>query len=65
MAVSTLTQKNQMAFSIISRRVDKKNLRVKKFKLKTKKAFIKRFKLVSNPDPVVTIINNIRSIFSN
>ena len=56
-----------MAFSIISRRVDKKNLRVKKFKLKTKKAFIKRFKLVSNPislNTVVSIIRTVQSIFS-
>ncbi|CDW76183.1 UNKNOWN [Stylonychia lemnae] len=42
---STLTQVNERSFSIISRRTQKKYARTKKYKLKTKKAFQKRFRI--------------------
>eukprot|EP00347_Sterkiella_histriomuscorum_P022792 403337143 len=41
--VQSLTQESSRDFSIISRRVAKRTARVQKFKLKTKKAFAKRF----------------------
>lgn len=48
MLPSSMVSQEQREFSIVTRRVQKKYARVKKYKLKTKKAFMKRFRVVSS-----------------